>query len=52
VSNEAVVDIDVDFPKHDNVLVSTLSVGKVVKGEDNGAVGGVFERDDTGADGP
>lgn len=37
---------DIDFAFDENVRVAAVEVGEEVEGEDDGAVGGVFEGDD------
>lgn len=46
MADEAVVDADVGFVDDDEVGVAAGEVGEEVEGEDDGAVGGVFEGHD------
>lgn len=45
MAEEVVVHVDVGFAADRNVRPGPVAVGKVIKGEDYGAVGGVLERD-------
>ena len=45
MAEETVLHGDVAFPADENVGVFVVQVGEEVEGEDHGAVGGVFERD-------